>query len=366
MVQSISQKIALISDIHLGARNDQVLFLNNIINFFNTIFIPYLIENKINIVFILGDVWDKRKILNINTLYRCKKEIFDQFMRHNIHIKMIYGNHDVFFKNTNDINSIDVTLGEYNNIEIIQTQKVININDIKFGFVSWITPERKQIVLDWLNSTNADIICGHFEVDDFHFPDGIVYKEGISTNLFKKFELVFSGHYHIRSNNKQFYYLGSASEITWGDYGISKGFHVFDTGTREIQFIHNPYTIHEKIIYEDSIDINSFDYSKYHNKIVIVYLHSLLNTGMQKFNLFLDKLSLYTSSVETQEIIPITDNENIQHLSNIDDTMDLIKQYIESTFKNSTQISCEKLLSHLSKLYINASVGNKNPFIQES
>ena len=61
----------------------------------------------------------------------------------------------------------------------------------------------------------------------------------------------FSGHFHHKSDNGNVYYLPNPYQITWSDYKDPRGFHIFDTETRELEFILNPYEIFHKIYYDD-------------------------------------------------------------------------------------------------------------------
>ena len=65
-------KIALITDQHLGARNDNLVFVNYFKKFYDEIFFPYLVENNIKTVIDLGDTFDRRKYVNFNTLHYAK------------------------------------------------------------------------------------------------------------------------------------------------------------------------------------------------------------------------------------------------------------------------------------------------------
>lgn len=96
---------------------------------------------------------------------------------------------------------------------------------------------------------------------------GAFNRGGIDKELFKKFQLVFSGHYHTRSNDGQVYYLGNPYQMYWNDVGDIRGFNVIDTETYEMEFIQNPYTMFEKVYYDDTPS-ELFKAHLYENKIV--------------------------------------------------------------------------------------------------
>jgi DNA repair exonuclease SbcCD nuclease subunit len=101
-------KIAIITDQHFGARNDSPHFLDYYEKFYRDTFFPCLANNGITTVLILGDTFDRRKYINFYSLKRAKEMFFDELARNNLEVYMLAGNHDTYFKNTNDVNSIDL------------------------------------------------------------------------------------------------------------------------------------------------------------------------------------------------------------------------------------------------------------------
>ena len=95
-------KIALLSDTHFGARNDSKIFDDFFKKFYDEVFFPYLNEHQIKTVFHLGDVFDRRKYVNFHTLQSCKNYFFEPLANNGIEMFVIPGNHDVYYKNTNN------------------------------------------------------------------------------------------------------------------------------------------------------------------------------------------------------------------------------------------------------------------------
>ena len=106
----------MVTDLHFGARSDSVAFDAHFRKFYEEVFFPELIEQGIKTVFDLGDTFDRRKYINYNTLKSCKEYFFDRLQELDIDLHMIPGNHDTYFKNTNDVNSPDLLLRDYTNI----------------------------------------------------------------------------------------------------------------------------------------------------------------------------------------------------------------------------------------------------------
>ena len=99
-------KLALISDTHAGARGDSAIFNEFFFKFWENVFFPYLKENNITQICHLGDVVDRRKFINYVTLNSWRKRFFDKLTENNIQMDVIVGNHDVTYKNTNEINAM--------------------------------------------------------------------------------------------------------------------------------------------------------------------------------------------------------------------------------------------------------------------
>src|SRR5574337_237802 len=99
-------KVAIVTDNHAGCRNDSAVFTEYCISFFTEQFIPYLLDNKIDTVLHLGDVFDRRKYVNFQTLCEWRTRVFDVLAEHGIKLHILLGNHDVYYKNTNSVNSV--------------------------------------------------------------------------------------------------------------------------------------------------------------------------------------------------------------------------------------------------------------------
>ena len=100
-------KYALITDTHFGARNDSLVFSNFFQKFYENIFFPTLKERNIKSVIHLGDVVERRKFINFKTLNSMKDILFDPLEEMGGNIKIIIGNHDIYYKNTLSVNSMN-------------------------------------------------------------------------------------------------------------------------------------------------------------------------------------------------------------------------------------------------------------------
>jgi len=284
-------KIALITDQHFGGKSDSNSFNDYIEKFYTNQFFPYLEEYKIDIVIDLGDTFDRRKYVNFAILDKVRKYYFDELARRNITLYSIVGNHSTYYRNTNSVNSSKLLYGHYDNVKVFWRYKQIEIDGTKIDLIPWINSENHDATMDFIKRSDAQIAFGHLEVEGFAMYKNYVSEAGISKNIFKGYELVASGHYHHKSSKGNIHYLGAPYEITWNDYDDPRGFHIFDTETRELTFIQNMYRLFEKIYYDDenwSTDFRTMDTNYYKNKIVKLIVEN--KTRIPEFETFLDRL----------------------------------------------------------------------------
>jgi len=323
-------KIALINDIHLGVKNDSIIFLEAHKKFFKEVFFPTLEKENITTVIILGDLFDRRKYFNYQTLYEVKKHIFDILAQNKITVYLLLGNHDVYFKNTSRINSSQLNLNEYPNIKVFSDPSEVIINDETIGLIPWINMNNEEAFYDFMNNNNCKLLFGHLEIKGFEMHrNGGQCLDGLDPKMFNKYEHVFSGHFHQPSQRWAIQYLGAPMQFTWADYDCKRGFNIWDFSTRELTFIENPDKMFHKIFYDNNIDLDTFDFSIYKDRIVKVLVTE--KSDQHKLDLFIDML---------QQVNPfqldIIDNTMNQFMEDFDeslikneDTMALVSSYID-------------------------------------
>ena len=344
-------KVAIITDQHFGARNDSIAFLDFFEKFYDNTFFPALDANSIDTVLVLGDTFDRRKYVNFYALDRAKKMFFDKLEERGIRVHMLAGNHDTYYKNTNEVNSPDLLLVEYGNIDVISKPEMIVIDGTSICMMPWICPENYQESLDHITNTKAEICMGHFEIAGFAMHRGMESNDGLAKETFQKFDLVFSGHYHHRSSDKHIHYLGNPYELTWQDYNDPRGFHLFDLDTRELEFICNPYRMFERIEYndkeQDPIDLDLIELEQKYVKLVVVN-----KTDFYKFDKFIQKL--YNKGCH--EIKIIEDMSEFQEGEigeeiNLEDTLSVLSHYVDSI---ETDVDKEQIKTYMRTLYTEA------------
>jgi DNA repair exonuclease SbcCD nuclease subunit len=345
-------KIALITDTHFGARNDNSNFNEYFFNFYENQFFPYLKEHGITDVIHLGDVMDRRKYVS----YRIAKDFRERFINRfeNINFHMLVGNHDTFYKNTNDVNSLqELVDGRHNNIKVYDKSTEVEFDGFKILFVPWINADNMSHTTNMLKTSDAQVCMGHLELNGFEMQKGLVMDHGWDKQEFKRFDMVMSGHYHHKSDDGQIYYLGTPYEIYWNDWNDPKGFHVFDTEKRELERIINPLKIFSKIFYDDSNkSYDNFDMSPYKDKYVKLVVVN--KKDLYQFDQFVDKL-LQADCYEVKIIEDFSelDANNVSDdiVENTEDTMTLLERYIDDL---DVTLSKSRLKNTMRTLYTEA------------
>ena len=344
-------KIALLTDTHFGARNDNLNFNDYFYQFYEGVFFPYLQQNNIKHCIHLGDLMDRRKYVSYRILKDFRERFIQPFLHLEIDLHILVGNHDIYFRNTNDVNSLQELLGaNYKNIHIYPEAQEVDFGGFPILMMPWINPQNEIYSFGMMDETKADTMVSHLEVVGFEMHGGHFSESGFDKSQFKKFDTIFSGHYHKKSDDGQIYYLGTPYQMTWSDYNCPKGFHVFDTETRELTRIVNPQKIFEKIYYDDTQEnYDIHDVNQYTNKYIKLVVVN--KNDLYKFDKFTDKL-FKADCHEVKIIEDFTDLDantvSDDIVENSQDTMTLLGKYIDDLDIN---LDKTKLKSDISKLY---------------
>ena len=335
-------QIALINDTHWGARKGSKLFHDYFELFYKNVFFPTLEQYGITTVIHMGDAFDSRKSIDYQSLEWSKRVVFEPLSKYDVH--MIVGNHDSYYKNTNNTNSPQLLLKDYPNVKTYSSPTEIKVDNLDILLLPWICMENEEQSLKMIQKTKAKIAMGHLELQGFRVNRSIVMEHGLEANLFKNFTKVFSGHYHTRSDNGTVFYTGNPYEIYWTDVNDTRGFTIFDTETLEHTPINNPYKMFYNIYYEDT-DYQTFDTREYENKIVKVIVRKKTNT--KKFEKFIDKL--YNSNIAELKVIENFDIQEPQDFEAFEseDTLSILNRYVEEAEVNLDKSIIQRLLQEV-------------------
>ena len=346
-------KVAILNDTHCGVRNSSDIFINYQEKFYTEVFFPYLKTHDIKHILHLGDYYEHRRFINFKALNANREHFLDKLREYGITMDIIPGNHDCYFKNTNDLNALKELLGHYmNEVNIVMEPSVLDYDGLKVGLVPWINNENYDDSMNFLANCSADIIGGHFELVGFDMLRGIPCTEGMGTESLKRFEMVMSGHYHVKSSNENIHYLGSQMEFFWNDAGDDKHFHILDTETRELVPIRNHLTLFQKIYYDDeSNDYSNYDVTDLDNKFVKVVV--IKKTDPFTFDRFLDRIqSRSIHDLKIQEDFSEFLGENVGDDGlEVEDTSVLLRSYVDNV---ETMLDKERLKHQLTDLMTEA------------
>jgi len=241
---------------------------------------------------------------------------------------MIIGNHDTYYKNTNDVNSPDLLLQIYSNVKTYSKATEVNIGGLDILFLPWINSENENETYQLIQKTSCKCAMGHLELQGFRVNRQIIMEHGTDGKLFENFIRVYSGHYHTRSDDGKVFYLGNPYEMYWTDVNDPRGFHIFDTETLEHITIDNPYKLFYNIYYEDT-NYKLFNASEFKDKIVKVIVRK--KSKPKDFEKFIDKIhSAGVQELKIVENFAIQESEDFE-ISEEESTISILNRYIDES-----------------------------------
>lgn len=347
-------KVALITDTHYGVRSASPIFLDyfqrSMDNFFQ-----FLENENINRVIHLGDLFDQRKSVSVLALNRCRKDFLERLEEKRISTDIIVGNHDVFYKNTNDVNTlVEVIPERYSHIRVHTRPTVIDIDGLGIQLMPWIAEDEMDDAIEIIRNSKAPILMGHLELSGFEMFRGSISEHGLDRSIFTRYDMVMSGHFHHKSSNGNIHYLGAFTEHTWADYNDPRGFHIFDTETRIMEFIPIQESIFDMISFDDRKTeinefVNGFDYSKVKDKYIKIVNASSKNNPYL-FDTFIDKLykssPIKISVIEDIEVFQEDDEESI--VDEAEDTPTILSKYIDTL---TLPVERDRMKTFMRKVY---------------
>ena len=343
-------KIALLNDTHAGVRNNNQMFAEYQGRFYKEIFFPYLDKHNIKNIIHLGDYFDRRRDVNFYSLHKNHEHFIQPMIERDITMDLIVGNHDIYFKSTNELNSPDFLL-KSDNINIFTDPITKNYDGLDIALLPWINSENEEEVEEFLQLTTAPFVMSHLEVNGGMVGPGHFHGGGTPASWFERFEQVYSGHFHHKSQLGNIRYLGSQMEFTWNDFGDDKYFHVFDTETREIEMIKNPLKMFHKVFYDDTdetlMTIKKKDFSHLQNTFVKVIVTN--KNEPYWFDVFVEELI----KAQPADLKVVEDHSNLDVLNEdelvgeAEDTLTILTKHIESLNIDGDKTKLDTLMRSL-------------------
>ncbi len=324
-------KAIILNDSHFGYKADSGVVLEYFLKFFEEQLFPYMKENNIYTLFHLGDVFDRRKYINFKTLHEVRKRFFEPLQEMGVKCIAICGNHDTYFRNNNNVNSLEEIATKYTNWDIYSEPTEIQTSAGCVALLPWINPENEGQAAKFLSETTCSLLLGHLELCGFQSIRGIFIEQGYDPKHFDKFEFVLTGHYHIKSSRDNIHYLGTQYQMAFSDVWEPKGFHTFDFATRTLEFIENPRKLFYTLDYNED-EPEKLDYSKFKECYVKIFIKK--RTKAAPFEKYMDKF--YEAGVAELAVTEeVTANADVVAVDVHKDTLELLHEEIATITEKS-------------------------------
>ena len=340
-------KFAILGDTHFGASNSSEVLHEYMRKFYKDFF-NYIDETGIRTILQLGDLFDVRRHTNTWALNFFKEVFLAEVQKRDLKVYVIIGNHDIYYRESLKISFVEEFLSEFpEHFHIVKEPSDVLIEGISMLLVPWVCKENFNAVQSAISSSSSKFCAGHFEFNGFELFKGQLAKTHHSHEGYKKFEKVFSGHFHHMSSKDNVLYTGTPYELTWQDCNTTKGFFVFDGKT--IELVENRHKLYSAIRLSEHESIPKDLVSEKYVKLTVDIalepkareallekLHSYKPHDIKLIEHKVDNASNKTSYVSTTSI------------------SDLIEDYVENTTV-SADIDKETLTSLMMSMYVEAS-----------
>lgn len=308
---------ALLGDIHFGKNGFSMETYENQIAFYKNQFFPYLIENKIKRVITSGDFFDHRTRQDVNLLLRVKKDFLDFFEKNKIELIVILGNHDLYFKNSKEVYTLEL-FDNYKCLNIIKEPTILKIGKIDWELFPWMLED------DTFEPKTKHLI-GHFEINGFNMVGNFTCTFGMNPSSLKTMEKVLSGHFHLKQEKGPITYLGTPYSMDWNDVNDNKGFYVLNNDG-DIEFIENNISINYYEFEAQTIESIVKYYDKNNKEYSLEEINNLSTNG-HKIRINSDQS--VNLGINNNIII------NIDETNNVDDSHQDVDKFVKDSLSEN-------------------------------
>jgi metallophosphoesterase superfamily enzyme len=151
-------KLIILGDTHFGMRGDSLEFHNYYKRFYQEVFFPYIVENNITTIFQMGDLFDRRKFINFNTLYLSRQYFFNKVKERGLEFHTILGNHDIYYKNVLEVNSSQMLLNDYENITVYDEPNKITFDGVEVDVIPWICSDNEEQIKKFIETSTFSFV----------------------------------------------------------------------------------------------------------------------------------------------------------------------------------------------------------------
>ena len=260
---------------------------------------------------------------------------------------MIVGNHDIFYKQSLKLNSPKLNLSQYDNITVYDRPVTTFVEGTEIFMVPWICEDNAAEFIAARSASSAEICMGHLELTGFYANQQYQCQHGTDPKSFSQFDTVFSGHFHKKSSAGNITYLGNPYQMYWNDEGETRGFHLFDLNSNELEFIPNPTPIFHKISYDESKS-KLFNPNKFSDSFIKIVVAG--KSTPKKLSAFVDKL--YQVGVHDIKVIEQFNNEIDDDVEvEGEDTLTTLTNYVNAM---EEQVDKSSIINIFKTLYVEA------------
>jgi len=342
----------MITDTHLGVRNNSSEWLDIMREYFHDFFIPLLKREKKDGDFLvhLGDVFDSRHSLNLLVMNE-GISIFEEISKI-MPIVIILGNHDIYRKNSNEVNSVKI-LKWIPNIKVLEEPEVIKVAGKRLLMMPWRAGHQEE--LECIRTNPADFMFCHTEMQGLKFNKSTTIETGLDMKEVEAFRKVYAGHIHFAQKRGNFRMLGCPYPMTRSDVNNEKGIWCLDiVNEEELYFPNNSSPQFVKMVFERVLEMEEDEAKKaFDNNFVDILVDPKWSLNFP-FSSFSDDVKGYRrldfiprmTNVEDEDGVLIEDeNAEMEKI----DILELSKKLVYNT--NHTDKVKEKLIQTIKTLY---------------
>jgi len=226
-------KILITADIHNGipGKLDDTLWAMKIMS-------DYAEKHDIKKVLVLGDLFHDRVNLNIE-VYSRVYDLMEQAKEKQQEWICFPGNHDMYLKNSWDVNSVHPLRHV---MKVIENTDIIKLYEQRFHILPFVHREQEYMeILSELNqaATEDDIMLTHIGVSGATMNICFLIQNWNTVNFSQtKYKRIYTGHFHCHQQvGEKLWYPGSPIPFRFDEGEADHGFIIYDTEENEHQFI---------------------------------------------------------------------------------------------------------------------------------
>ena len=338
-------KCLVTADLHIFPHKKSFDRLQDCLNTLKWIFQQAEIH-ECDYIVIAGDLFHEKQRIDVLSY----TSVFDIFQSHpNRQVYVLVGNHDMYFKDTWEVNSIK-PFDALPNLHVIDKPGRIYWDKYPIDFLPYTSDP--TLYLHDMQVDNPYLLFAHVAINGSvlntvygNLSDVVIEHDGdmqiIDKSLFQKWAKVFLGHYHAPQKLDNIVeYIGSPLQLSFGEAHQEKHIGILDLETLKTEYIINDFSPKHLIIKPedfDSIDIK--------NNFVRLEVEDIQTLDLLELK---NKLNAKAASFEIRPIDSSKkedDQTTIKEASNILETQDVLEKWIK---ENPTALDKNRLLEFAS------------------